>query len=85
MQCGCDCGGCVEAGEMMEANTHNYETEGDTVKRTMVCPECREPIWDVPRGHKLARCWNAEGHAHGSDLAFDTVDRDDIWEGGGDD
>lgn len=27
----------------------------------MNCPECKEEIWDLPHGHKLAKCWNAEG------------------------
>jgi hypothetical protein len=41
------------------------------------CPHCKEPIWDVPRGHKLAKCWNSEGHEHGAPLAFDTMPDDD--------
>jgi hypothetical protein len=39
----------------------------------LTCPECGEPVWDGPKGHKLAKCWNTEGHADGGTLAFDTV------------
>lgn len=35
------------------------------------CPECGEVVWDVANGSKLAKCWNAEGHASGGTLAFD--------------
>ena len=36
------------------------------------CPECGEPIWDLPTASKLAKCWNSEGHASGMTLAFDS-------------
>lgn len=38
------------------------------------CPECGEEVWDGPQGSKLAKCWNAEGHADGRTLAFDTME-----------
>jgi hypothetical protein len=41
---------------------------------TLHCPECNEPIWDTPQGHKLAKCWNTDGHVSGSTLAFDTME-----------
>lgn len=44
---------------------------------TLKCPECGEPIWDLPTGNKLAKCWNYEGHPDGNSLAFDTTDEDD--------
>jgi hypothetical protein len=34
---------------------------------------CDKPVWDMPRGHKLAKCWNSSGHEHGAPLAFDTM------------
>jgi len=40
------------------------------------CPECGEAVWDGPEGHKLAKCWNSEGHPSGMPLAFDTMDDD---------
>lgn len=45
----------------------------------LTCPECGEPVWDGPRGHKLAKCWNAEGHADGGTLAFDTMPGSDSF------
>ena len=39
----------------------------------LTCPECGEAVWDGPLGHKLAKCWNAEGHESGAPLAFDTM------------
>lgn len=39
----------------------------------LTCPECGEEVWDGPRGHKLAKCWNSEGHESGAPLAFDTM------------
>lgn len=41
--------------------------------QTLTCPECGEDVWDLPYGHKLAKCWNTEGHADGGTLAFDTM------------
>jgi hypothetical protein len=38
------------------------------------CPECGEPVWDGPYGHKLAKCWNSEGHESGAPLVFDTME-----------
>ena len=35
------------------------------------CPMCGEDVWDGPHGHKLAKCWNSDGHVHGAPLAFD--------------
>jgi hypothetical protein len=46
----------------------------------LYCPECGEPVWDMPKGYKLARCWNGAGHASGSNLAFSTMD-DEYEEG----
>ncbi len=43
----------------------------------LTCPDCGEPIWDLPHGHKLAKCWNAEGHDGGGPLAFDTMTEED--------
>lgn len=43
---------------------------GDT---GVACPECGRQVWDLPRGHKLAKCWNVDGHASGTTLAFDTM------------
>lgn len=37
------------------------------------CPECHGDIWDVPHGHKLAKCWNSEAHESGAPIAFDTL------------
>lgn len=54
------------------ANAHNGP--GDDA---ITCPECREPVWDTARGHKLNKCWNAEGHADGGTLAFDGPFDDD--------
>lgn len=42
--------------------------------KNLKCPECGEPIWDLPSGHKLAKCWNTEGHKDGGTVAFDTLD-----------
>jgi hypothetical protein len=39
----------------------------------LTCPECGESVWDLPKGSKLAKCWNAEGHASGGTLAFDSM------------
>lgn len=44
---------------------------------TLTCPECGEDVWDLPYGHKLAKCWNTEGHADGGTLAFDTMSDDE--------
>lgn len=46
-------------------------------KASLNCPECKEEIWDLPHGHKLAKCWNAEGHQSGAPFAFDTMGDDD--------
>lgn len=40
------------------------------------CPECGAAVWDGPKGDKLAKCWNTEGHASGGTLAFDTMGDD---------
>ncbi len=40
------------------------------------CPYCQEPVWDVARGHKLAKCWNYHPETGGT-LAFDEMDDDD--------
>jgi hypothetical protein len=45
----------------------------------LTCPECGEPVWDGPEGHKLAKCWNTEGHEDGGTLAFDTMSDDDDY------
>ena len=37
------------------------------MSRQLYCPCCREPVWDGPYGHKLAKCW-------GCGIAFDTMD-----------
>jgi len=42
----------------------------------LVCPECGAEVWDGPKGHKLAKCWNASEHASGAPLAFDTMSDD---------
>lgn len=44
------------------------------VKHPLVCPECGEPVWDLPEANKLAKCWNSAGHASGAPLAFDLSD-----------
>lgn len=44
---------------------------------SLTCPECGEPVWDGPEGHKLAKCWNTSGHADGGTLAFDTMPDED--------
>ena len=36
----------------------------------LVCPQCGEPIWDMPYASKLAKCW-------GCGLAFDTMSDDE--------
>ena len=41
--------------------------------KELICPECGEPVWDGPEGHKLPKCWNTEGHASGGTLAFTTL------------
>ena len=56
-----------------------YETSAHEIERVarlhvLKCPECGEDVWDKPHGHKLAKCWNTEGHAHGGTLAFDTME-----------
>lgn len=33
-------------------------------KKTVQCPNCGQPVWDVAFGHKLNKCWNCH-------LAFD--------------
>ena len=48
-------------------------SEATTERAPLLCPECEEEVWDLPYGHKLAKCWNAEGHANGGTLAFDTL------------
>lgn len=45
------------------------------------CPECGEEVWDGPRGHKLAKCWNTDGHESGDTLAFDTMPGCATWQG----
>lgn len=52
------------------------ELDADALDDVLTCPECGEEVWDGPRGHKLARCWNTEGHASGGTLAFDTMGDD---------
>jgi hypothetical protein len=42
----------------------------------LTCPECGEAVWDLPRGSKLAKCWNSEAHESGGPLAFDTMPDD---------
>lgn len=44
---------------------------------TLKCPECGEPVWDLPKGHKLAKCWNYGGHKSGHSLAFDLEEYED--------
>lgn len=53
----------------------------DTVKLagTLTCPECGEPIWDLPTGSKFAKCWNAREHESGGTLAFDTMPGSDSF------
>jgi len=46
---------------------------GRVIEIVLVCPVCREAVWDGPQGHKLAKCWNSEGHPSGMPLAFDTM------------
>ncbi len=46
----------------------------------LICPACGEPVWDGPMGHKLAKCWNSEGHTNGLTLAFDTFSNEDVEE-----
>lgn len=42
------------------------------------CPECGEPIWDLPFASKLAKCWNDHPNINGTGtLAFDTMGDDD--------
>jgi len=43
---------------------------------TLTCPSCGEPIWDGPRGSKLAKCWNFHPETGGT-LAFDTMSDED--------
>lgn len=43
----------------------------------LTCPECGDPVWDGPEGSKLAKCWNAGGHASGAPLTFDTMTDDE--------
>lgn len=43
----------------------------------LLCPDCGEPVWDLPQGHKLAKCWNVAGHSSGTTLAFDTMTDDE--------
>lgn len=44
-----------------------------TAPEILLCPQCGEPIWDLPFGSKLAKCWNTEEH-DGNTLAFDTME-----------
>jgi len=53
------------------------EAEFRKSARKLTCPECGERVWDGPSGHKLAKCWNTEGHADGGTLAFDTMGDDE--------
>ncbi len=34
------------------------------------CPECNSEVWDMPHGHKLAKCWECG-------IAFDTMTDDE--------
>lgn len=47
-----------------------YEDKLAKLDREIKCPRCSEPVWDMPHGHKLAKCW-------GCGLAFDTMDDDE--------
>jgi hypothetical protein len=47
------------------------------VRYELRCPECDADVWDGPEGSKLAKCWNAEGHADGGTLAFDAMEDDE--------
>lgn len=49
----------------------------ESLHAELKCPECGEHVWDMPHGSKLAKCWNAVGHASGGTLAFDTMGDDD--------
>lgn len=46
-------------------------------RAVLACPECGEDVWDGPVGHKLAKCWNTQGHESGGTLAFDTMTDDE--------
>lgn len=53
--------------------------------KTLNCPECKQPVWDGPKGNKLAKCWNSSGHKSGGTLAFDAEEEwalypDDLFE-----
>ncbi len=47
-----------------------------SLTRVLTCPLCGEPVWDGPRGYKLAKCWNFHPETDGT-LAFDTMEDDD--------
>ena len=50
---------------------------GAATSEAITCPECGAEVWDKPLGHKLAKCWNAEAHASGGTLAFDTMSEEE--------
>jgi predicted RNA-binding Zn-ribbon protein involved in translation (DUF1610 family) len=56
---------------------HESSCEIEVPDVYLACPECGEEIWDKPHGHKLAKCWNSEGHETGMTLAFTTME--DEW------
>lgn len=65
------------AGYIESGDVELLEAAGVPEFFELECPECGEAVWDGPRGHKLAKCWNVEGHANGGTLAFDTMGDDD--------
>ena len=43
-------------------------------RKALHCPECGEPVHDIPVGSALPKCWNSAGHKSGAPLAFDTME-----------
>lgn len=63
---------CHERGEDWRLTPIEFPEDDNSEELT--CPECGEIVWDLPEGHNLAKCWNAEGHSNGLTLAFDTME-----------
>lgn len=79
----CTCADCGD--DDPNVYDHLLRPEHDTAERAeqraaegdkLTCPECGAEVWDGSQGHKLAKCWNAEGHASGAPLAFDTMNEE---------
>ena len=64
--------------ERLEETVITFEDfQKESAKMKLTCPECGEEVWDGPKGSKLAKCWNSEGHSSGLTLAFDTMEEEE--------